>query len=111
MSSVFLLIRLAIATGLVLAPGAIMARAIGVRSTSATLAWGLGIVFAAMTVVFAVHASLTLALVLLLVVALVAAPFAVRRPMAAGDTRAQVRLGGGGGSRPAALARRRRDRW
>ena len=81
MSSVFLLIRLAIATGLVLAPGAIVARAIGVRSTSATLAWGLGIVFAAMTVVFAVHASLTLALVLLLVVALVAAPFAVRRPM------------------------------
>ena len=81
MSSVFLLIRLAIATGLVLAPGAILARAIGVRSTSATLAWGLGIVFAAMTVVFAVHGSLTLALVLLLVVALVAAPFAVRRPM------------------------------
>ena len=33
-----------------------------------------------MTVVFAVHASLTLALVLLLVAALVAAPFAVRRP-------------------------------
>ena len=80
MSSVFLLIRLAIATGLVLAPGAIAARAVGVRSTSATLAWGLGIVFAAMTVVFAVHASLTLALVLLLVAALVAAPFAIRRP-------------------------------
>ena len=46
MSSVFLLVRLALATGLVLAPGAIVARAVGVRSTSATLAWGLGIVFA-----------------------------------------------------------------
>jgi hypothetical protein len=80
MTSIFLLIRLALATGLVLAPGAIAARAVGVRSTSATLAWGLGIVFAAMTVVFAVHASLTLALVLLLVAALVAAPFAHRRP-------------------------------
>jgi hypothetical protein len=37
-------------------------------------------VFAAMAVVFAVHASLTLALILLLVAALVAAPFAKRRP-------------------------------
>ena len=53
MSSLFLLVRLAAATGLVLAPGAIAARAVGVRSTSATLAWGLGIVFGAMGVVFA----------------------------------------------------------
>ena len=80
MSSVLLLLRLAIATGLVLAPGAIAARAVGVRSTSATMAWGLGIVFAAMAVVFAVHASLTLALTLLVVAAVVAAPFAIRRP-------------------------------
>jgi hypothetical protein len=80
MSSVFLLARLAVATGLVLAPGAIAARAVGVRSTSATMAWGLGIVFAAMSVVFAVHASLTLALVLLALAALASAPFAVRRP-------------------------------
>ena len=78
MSSLFLLIRLAAATGLVLAPGAIAARAVGVRSTSATLAWGLGIVFGAMAIVFLVHASLTLALVLLAVAALVAAPFAIR---------------------------------
>ncbi len=80
MSSVFLLVRLALATGLVLAPGAIAARAVGIRSTSATLAWGLGLVFCAMSVVFVVHASLTLALVLLLVAALVAAPFAIRQP-------------------------------
>ena len=79
MSSLFLLVRLALATGLVLAPGAIAARAVGVRSTSATLAWGLGAVFAATGIVFLVHASLGLALVLLLVVALVAAPLAIRR--------------------------------
>ncbi len=81
MTSLFLLVRLAAATGLVLAPGAIAARAVGVRSTSATLAWGLGIVFGAMGIVFVVHASLTLALVLLAVVAVVAAPAAIRRPV------------------------------
>jgi Family of unknown function (DUF6541) len=80
MSSIFLLARLALATGLVLAPGAIAARAVGVRTTSATLAWGLGLVLGAMTLVFLVHASLTLALVLLLVAALVATPLARRRP-------------------------------
>lgn len=81
MSSLFLLIRLAAATALVLAPGAILARAAGVRSTSATLAWGLGVIFAAMGVVFVVHGSLTLALVLLLLTAICAAPFAWRRPV------------------------------
>ncbi len=81
MSSLFLLLRLALATGIVLAPGAILARALGVRSTSATLAWGLGAVFGAMGIVFLVHASLTLALVLLLVTAAGAAPFARRHPV------------------------------
>jgi hypothetical protein len=95
MSSLLLLIRLALATGLVLAPGAIAARAVGVRSTSATLAWGLGIVFAATGVVFLVHASLTLALVLLAVAALAAAPFAVRRaPLPELPGRARVWTGG-----------------
>ena len=81
MTSLFLLVRLAAATGLVLAPGAIAARAVGVRSTSATLAWGLGVVFGAMGIVFVVHASLTLALVLLAVVAVAAGPAAIRRPV------------------------------
>ena len=80
MTSLFLLVRLAAATGLVLAPGAVAARAVGVRSTQATLAWGLGIVFAATSVVFVVHASLWVALVLLAVAAVVAAPFAIRHP-------------------------------
>jgi hypothetical protein len=80
MSSVLLLARLAIATGLVLAPGAVVARAVGVRSTSATVAWGLTAVFAALAVTFLVHGSLTLTLVLLVVVALAAAPLSGRRP-------------------------------
>ena len=80
MSSAFLFVRLALATGLVLAPGAMVARAAGVRGASATLAWGLGLVFGALGVVFAVHASLGLALVLLGAAAVVAAPFAFRRP-------------------------------
>ncbi len=79
MSSVLLLARLAVATGLVLAPGAIVARAIGVRTTSATVAWGLAIVFGALAVTFAVHGSLTLTVVLLVVVALAVAPVAARR--------------------------------
>jgi hypothetical protein len=95
MSSLFLFVRLAAATGLVLAPGAIMARALGVRSTSATLACGLALVFGALGVTFAVHGSLTLALVLLAVAALVMAPFSIRRgavPMLPG--RAGVWLAG-----------------
>jgi hypothetical protein len=79
MSSVFLFVRLAAATGLVLAPGAIVARAVGVRATSATLAWGLAIVFGALAVTFLVHGSLTLTLVVLVVVAVAAAPLAKHR--------------------------------
>ena len=77
MSSVFLLVRLAVATGLVLAPGAIVARAVGRaehvgdarlgRSRSSSARW---------SSCSSSHASLTLALVLLLVAALVAPPFA-----------------------------------
>ena len=93
MSSLFLLLRLAAATGLVLAPGAILARAVGVRSTSATLAWGLGARLRCMGVVFLVHASLTLALVLLLVTALCAAPLRPPASRRAGASRAASRCG------------------
>ena len=81
MSSLLLLIRLALATAIVLAPGAVVARAVGVRSTSATLAWGLGAVFGAMGIVFLFHASLTLALVVLFLTAVCALPFARRHPV------------------------------
>lgn len=80
MSSVFLLVRLAVATGIVLAPGAIVARALGVRGTSATLAWGLAVVFGALGLTFLVQGSLALTLVLLLLAGAVAAVPALRRP-------------------------------
>ncbi len=79
MSSLLLFVRLAIATGIVLLPGALLARAFGVRSTAARLVWGLTAMLGAMAVTFAVHSSLTLALLLLLAVALAAAPLAARR--------------------------------
>lgn len=84
MSSLLLFLRLALATGIVLAPGAMLARAVGVRSPSATLAWGLSVVFGAMGVTFLVHGSLTLTLVLAAAAALVAAPLAARRTTGSG---------------------------
>jgi hypothetical protein len=45
------LLRLALATAVVLAPGAAIARALGVRTVSATLAWALAAIFAALGVV------------------------------------------------------------
>ena len=74
------LLRLALATGVVLAPGAVLARALGVRGASATLAWALAAVFASLAVTFLVGASLTLTLVLLLAIGLVAVPFVRRAP-------------------------------
>jgi hypothetical protein len=79
MSDVWLLLRLAIATGVVLAPGFVVARALLVTRVSAGVAWALLLIFGAMTVTFALSASLTLTLVLILVAGLVALPFAVRR--------------------------------
>lgn len=58
-------VRLAAATACLLLPGALLARALRIGLFSAVLAWSLGALFVAMAVVFAVHASLTLALVLL----------------------------------------------
>ena len=74
---VFLYLRLAFATALLLAPGWLLARALGVRSLSATLAWSLVAVFGALAVTFALGSTLTLTLALLVVVA--AAGVALRR--------------------------------
>ncbi len=63
MSSVWVLLQLVFGFAVVLAPGALLARTIGVRSMSATLAWALALVFAALAVTFVVHGSLTLTLV------------------------------------------------
>jgi hypothetical protein len=66
MSGVWLLLQLVFGFAVVLAPGALVARTIGVRSVSATLAWSLAVVFAALAVTFLVGGSLTLTLVLVL---------------------------------------------
>ena len=59
------LLRLALATGILLLPGAIVARALGLRGASVTLAWSLSLLFGALAVTFLAGASLTLTLVLL----------------------------------------------
>ena len=79
MSSLLLLVRLALATGIVLLPGALVARAVGVRGVSATLAWALAIVLGGMGATFGLGGSLALTLVLVLGAGVVAFPFAVRR--------------------------------
>lgn len=70
MTGIVLYVKLAFATGVVLAPGWLVARTLGVRSFSASLAWSLALVFGALAVTFALGSTLTLALVLLVVVAL-----------------------------------------
>jgi len=71
--------RLAAATACLLLPGALVARALRVDGLAAAFAWSMAALFAATVVMFALHTSLWVALVLFGVVALVAAPFAVRR--------------------------------
>lgn len=72
MTGVLLYARLALATGAVLAPGWLLARALGVRSVAATLAWSLALLFGALAVTFALQASLTLTVALLAVAAIAA---------------------------------------
>ena len=54
------LVQLAFANGLLLLPGALVARALGLRSVSATLAWSLALLFGALALTFAVDSSLSL---------------------------------------------------
>jgi hypothetical protein len=70
-------VRLAFATTLVLLPGSAVARALGRRSVSAVLAWSLASLFVAWAIVFAVHSSIRLAVLLL--AAIVVGASAVRR--------------------------------
>jgi hypothetical protein len=71
--------RLAAATVCLLLPGALVARALRLDGLAPALGWSLAALFGAMTLMFAVHGSLWLALALLGAVAVVAAPFALRR--------------------------------
>lgn len=76
---VFLYVRLAVATALVLAPGWLVARSLGIRSASATLAWSLVLVFAALAATFALGGALTLTLLFLAIAAAVALAIAAQR--------------------------------
>ena len=71
-------VRLALATGAVLLPGSLVARALGRTSVSATLVWSLASVFLALLVVFVLGTSLAPALLVLGAVAAAAIPFARR---------------------------------
>jgi hypothetical protein len=59
---IWLYLRLAAVTLVLLLPGVLVARALGQRTLSATLAWALGVLAAGMGVMFLVHGSLLLAL-------------------------------------------------
>jgi hypothetical protein len=76
-----LYLRLAAATVVALLPGILVARALGQRSASAALLWALAALFLAMTVTFALSASITATLVLLaLIGAGAAVPVLLRGP-------------------------------
>ena len=64
-----LYLKLAFATAVVLAPGWLLARTLGVRNVSASLAWSLVVVFGALAITFVLSSTLTLTLALLVLVA------------------------------------------
>ena len=72
-------LRLAAATLVLLAPGRLVARALGVEGWAAAFAWSVALVAGALALTFAVHASLALTLVLVLVPSAAALPFQRRR--------------------------------
>jgi hypothetical protein len=76
---VILWLRLALATGVLLLPGMLVARALGRRGASATLVWSVALVAGALALTFAVHGSLWLTLGLDLGAGALALPFAFRR--------------------------------
>jgi hypothetical protein len=71
-------LRLVSASLVLLLPGALVARAIRLRGASATVAWGLGALGPALLLVFVVHSSILMALIVLALIGLVALPFALR---------------------------------
>jgi hypothetical protein len=79
MTAIELYVRLALATGVVLAPGWLLARALGVRSVSATLGWALTLIFGSLSLTFAVGSTLELAVLVLAIAALVAGAIGLLR--------------------------------
>ncbi|HUG64959.1 MAG TPA: hypothetical protein VMK83_07055 [Gaiellaceae bacterium] len=76
---VWLYVKLAFATAVILSPGWLVARTLGIRSVSVSLAWALVAVFVALAVVFALGSTLNVALVILFAFALAAGPIGFRR--------------------------------
>ncbi|HEX5585520.1 hypothetical protein, partial [Gaiella sp.] len=74
-----LLVQLVFGLAVVLAPGALVARALGVRRVSAAVAWALVVLFGALAVTFLVSASLDLTLALVLATGVASVPLVVRR--------------------------------
>ena len=79
MTAIELYARLAFGTGLVLAPGWLLARALGIGGVAATLAWSLTLLFGALAATFALQASLTLTMAILVVAGLAALGACVTR--------------------------------
>ncbi|MEP7224829.1 MAG: hypothetical protein ABI783_07720, partial [Actinomycetota bacterium] len=72
MTAIELYLRLTFATGVVLAPGWLLARALGVRGFSASLGWSLALIFVALAVTFALSSTLNVTLALLGIAAVAA---------------------------------------
>jgi Family of unknown function (DUF6541) len=79
MTSVEIYAELAVATALVLAPGWLVARTLGVRSFSASIGWSLVLVFGALAVTFAFGSTLAMTAALLFAAGVVAAVIRFRR--------------------------------
>jgi hypothetical protein len=71
-------LRLVAATLLLFLPGAFVARALRLRGASASVAWTLAALAPALMVVFLVHTTIWIALIVLGIVAVAALPFALR---------------------------------
>ena len=79
MSGIGLLLQLVFGFAVVLAPGVVVARALGVRRVSAAVGWSLTLVFVGLALTFALGLSLTFTLALLLGAGVVALPAGLRR--------------------------------
>jgi hypothetical protein len=80
-----LALRLAAATACLLLPGALLARALRLPGAAPAFALSLGVLFAALVVVFALQTSILVGLAVLVAVTLAAAPFALRELRRTGE--------------------------
>jgi len=88
--------RLAFGTIVVLVPGLAVARALGRRSVSAVVAWSLASAFVAWAVVFTVHSSIKLAVLVLAAITIVATIVGRRRRVEEDEPRAPAWVLGAG---------------